>query len=184
MEGSVRAIADRSGTEVDDELLLGQWTVDPTPSGMRASDPYAHAADTAAALPEALDGMDIEMVATFDKDQLRDVPVPDNVRTVDHLPLDPLLPSSAALIHHGGTNSFNAAAAMGVPPADRVRRQRLHRHRRRGRQEDVHDAAHGRSPKYLIERGTGFTLDHGDHPRSRTAHRGPPLAYLTARRQR
>ncbi|MFJ5933059.1 hypothetical protein [Streptomyces sp. NPDC093071] len=122
MEGPARAIADRSGTEVDDELLLGQWTVDPTPSGRRASDPYAHAADTAAALPEALDGMDIKMVATFDKDQLRDVPVPDNVRTVDHLPLDPLR--------------------------------------------------------------TDFTLDHGDHLRSRTAHRGPPLAYLTARRQR
>ncbi|WP_370024288.1 nucleotide disphospho-sugar-binding domain-containing protein [Planotetraspora sp. GP83] len=34
---AVRPLADRYGVEVDDELLLGQWTVDPIPEEMRLS---------------------------------------------------------------------------------------------------------------------------------------------------
>ncbi|MER7911285.1 nucleotide disphospho-sugar-binding domain-containing protein [Streptomyces sp. NPDC096068] len=214
MEGSVRAIADRYGMEVDDELLLGQWTVDPTPSGMRLPTrtrtlpmqwmPYTGAAPIpdwlyarperprvtmslgmsmraffeesrprVEALLETVDGMDIEVVATFNKDQLRDIPVPDNVRTVDYLPLNLLLPSSAALIHHGGTGSFNAAAAMGVPQLITSDANDFTTIDDEGNKKTFTTQHMDVPPttKYLVERGAGFTLDHGELSRSEMRER-------------
>ncbi|WP_410809061.1 nucleotide disphospho-sugar-binding domain-containing protein [Micromonospora sp. 067-2] len=41
--------------------------------------------------------------------------LPENVRVVDWIPLDEALPSSAALIHHGGAGSVFGAFAAGLP---------------------------------------------------------------------
>ncbi|GAA0730920.1 DUF1205 domain-containing protein [Dactylosporangium roseum] len=69
-----------------------------------------------AALLEAVDGLDVEVVATFDADELRVVErVPDNVRPVDFVPLGALLPTCAAVVHHGGAGTFGAALEHGVP---------------------------------------------------------------------
>ncbi|MGW5849819.1 activator-dependent family glycosyltransferase [Streptomyces sp. NPDC055254] len=64
----------------------------------------------------ALAGADAEVVATLNKAQLASVTeVPDNVRVVDFVPLEALLPSCSAVIHHGGAGTFNTALSCGVP---------------------------------------------------------------------
>ncbi|PWS39777.1 glycosyl transferase family 28 [Streptomyces sp. ZEA17I] len=60
--------------------------------------------------------LDIEVVATLNARQLATLgELPANVRAVDFVPLDALLPSCAAIIHHGGSGSFKTALAHGVP---------------------------------------------------------------------
>ena len=70
-----------------------------------------------AKLMEAVADLDIEVVATLDDNQLLDVPggVPANVRTVDYVPLDQLLPTCSALISHGSIATVVAAMSKGVP---------------------------------------------------------------------
>lgn len=70
-----------------------------------------------AKLMEAIAGLDIEVVATLNENQLLDVPgdVPDNVRVVDYMPLEQLLPTCSATISHGAIGTFMAAVAKGVP---------------------------------------------------------------------
>ncbi|MGW6458102.1 activator-dependent family glycosyltransferase [Streptomyces sp. NPDC055078] len=64
----------------------------------------------------AVDGWDVEVIATLNEAQLASVTkVPDNVRVVDFVPLDALLPSCSAVIHHGGAGTFNTALSCGVP---------------------------------------------------------------------
>ncbi|MFD8880985.1 nucleotide disphospho-sugar-binding domain-containing protein, partial [Streptomyces erythrochromogenes] len=64
----------------------------------------------------ALAGVDAEVVATLNAAQLASVTeVPDNVRVVDFVPLETLLPSCSAVIHHGGAGTFNTALSCGVP---------------------------------------------------------------------
>ncbi|MFB7086476.1 activator-dependent family glycosyltransferase [Streptomyces sp. NPDC056296] len=64
----------------------------------------------------AVAGEDVEVVATLNKAQLASVTeVPDNVRVVDFVPLETLLPSCSAVIHHGGAGTFNTALSCGVP---------------------------------------------------------------------
>ncbi|NEE11356.1 DUF1205 domain-containing protein, partial [Streptomyces sp. SID7499] len=65
---------------------------------------------------EMVDGLDIEAVATLDASQLAVADrIPDNVRTVDYLPLTELLPTCSAVIHHGGHGSFGAALVNRIP---------------------------------------------------------------------
>jgi L-rhodinosyltransferase/glycosyltransferase len=75
--------------------------------------------DTGFPIQEMLDSvadLDIELVATLNRAQLTGVDrIPDNVRVVDFVPLNQLLPSCAAIIHHGGWGTFSAAATHGVP---------------------------------------------------------------------
>ncbi|GAA2719566.1 MULTISPECIES: activator-dependent family glycosyltransferase [Streptomyces] len=68
-------------------------------------------------LLEAVAGLDdVEVVATLNENQLKDFDtLPDNVRAVDFVPLDALLPSCSAVIHHGGSGSFGTAMVHGVP---------------------------------------------------------------------
>lgn len=68
-------------------------------------------------LLEAVAGLDdVEVVATLNEKQLKDFEtLPDNVRAVDFVPLDALLPSCDAVIHHGGAGSFGTAMLNGVP---------------------------------------------------------------------
>ncbi|MYT37411.1 activator-dependent family glycosyltransferase [Streptomyces sp. SID8356] len=65
---------------------------------------------------DAVSGLDAEVVATVDPAERELIPsVPDNVRLVDHVPLDVLLPTCAAILHHGGAGTWATAAASGVP---------------------------------------------------------------------
>ncbi|MFI5807676.1 nucleotide disphospho-sugar-binding domain-containing protein [Streptomyces sp. NPDC051561] len=64
---------------------------------------------------QALGGLDIDVVATLNDEQLAGVTVPDNVRTLGFLPLNQLLPTCDAVIHHGGGGTTAAAVAHRVP---------------------------------------------------------------------
>ncbi|PWS39781.1 glycosyl transferase family 28 [Streptomyces sp. ZEA17I] len=69
-----------------------------------------------AELLEAVADLDIEVIATLDASQLPPgARVPGNVRVVDHVPLDALLPTCAAIVHHGGAGTLQTAQLHGVP---------------------------------------------------------------------
>ncbi|MDI1461447.1 DUF1205 domain-containing protein [Catellatospora sp. KI3] len=70
----------------------------------------------AAELLAAVAEVDAEVIATFNAKQLESVPsIPDNVRIVDFVPLGALLPSCAAIVHHGGAGTFATAVECGTP---------------------------------------------------------------------
>ncbi|GAA2427511.1 activator-dependent family glycosyltransferase [Streptomyces macrosporus] len=158
MAAMMRPLLERFGQDFAEELLVGQWTVDPTPQRLRLPVdlnyvpvrwvPYNGAAAVpewlrerperprvcltlgvsgrkffadddvpVAELLETVAGLDVELVATLDRDQLAAsrVEVPANVRTVDYLPLNLVLPTCSAIVHHGGAGTFVAAAAHRVP---------------------------------------------------------------------
>jgi len=67
-------------------------------------------------LLEAIASLDVELVATISdvqRDKLERVP--DNARLVPYVPLQALLPTCAALIHHGGVGTMITAAQHAVP---------------------------------------------------------------------
>jgi glycosyltransferase (activator-dependent family) len=102
---------------------------------------------TVADLLDALADFDIELIATLNAEQLASVSrLPDNVRAVDFIPLNELLPSCAAIIHHGGFGTTGNVLVHGVPniviPAP------------------WWDAA--RLAKLLEDRGAGLLLEHAD----------------------
>ncbi|MGH3939774.1 MAG: activator-dependent family glycosyltransferase [Pseudonocardiaceae bacterium] len=67
-------------------------------------------------LLEAVAGLDVEVVATLDARQMKSLPtIPENVRVVDFVPLNALLPSCSAIIHHGGSGTLTTACLHGVP---------------------------------------------------------------------
>lgn len=67
-------------------------------------------------LLEAVDGLDADVIATLNDNQLAEVStVPDNVHVMEYVPLDQLLPTCSAIIHHGSTGTFAAACAAGIP---------------------------------------------------------------------
>ncbi|GIJ22949.1 nucleotide disphospho-sugar-binding domain-containing protein [Micromonospora lutea] len=152
----VRPLADRYGVELDDELLVGQWTLDTAPPGLELPTrtrkvplryvPYNGAApvpdwlrepaerpricltlgesyrrfirgdwNRTPMLLEALADLDVDVVATLNDVQLDGRIPPPNVRTLDYLPLNLILPTCAAVIHHGGLGTFQAAVAARVP---------------------------------------------------------------------
>ncbi|HZM78187.1 MAG TPA: nucleotide disphospho-sugar-binding domain-containing protein [Candidatus Limnocylindrales bacterium] len=156
---AVAPVADRYGLELDDELMFGQWTVDPTPPAVRLAQtsrvartvsvrrvPYAGAGvlpdwlypvpkrprialsvgATArrfenpntlmiSSLFEMLSELDIEVVATLTDGEIAGQPIPDNVRTIDYMPLTQLLPTCSAIVHHGGGGTMAAAVAQRLP---------------------------------------------------------------------
>ncbi|MEV5762389.1 activator-dependent family glycosyltransferase [Streptomyces tendae] len=60
--------------------------------------------------------LDIEIVATLDAGQLDPaVSLPANVHIVDFVPLNELLPTCSAIIHHGGFGTLGNAMVHGVP---------------------------------------------------------------------
>ena len=65
---------------------------------------------------KALDGLDIEVVATLNSLQLDGVEkVPENVRLIEWVNLTHLLPTCSAMIHHGGIGTYSAAVPAKVP---------------------------------------------------------------------
>lgn len=153
----VRPLAERYGIEVDDELLYGQWSIDPMPPGMRlpttaVTVPMRYVPFTGAVpferwlheppqvprvaltlgestrrfikgdwgrapkIIEAVADLDVEMIATLNSLQLEGIErLPGNVRAIDWVALTHLLPTCAAVIHHGGIGTFGAACAFKVP---------------------------------------------------------------------
>jgi glycosyltransferase (activator-dependent family) len=181
-------VARRYGLEVDDELLLGQWTVDPTPVAARLPVhtntvsmrrvPYTGAAVSpgwlyprperprvalslgasgrpfnarnAALISDVLDAvadLDVEVVGTLNAMELEGLTVPPNVRTIDYLPLNQLLPTCSAIIHHGGGGTLTSALIQQIP-------QLL------VEGEGLESRAYAR---YLLEHGAGLTVRHPEH---------------------
>ncbi|MET9374329.1 activator-dependent family glycosyltransferase [Streptomyces sp. NPDC002992] len=145
------------GRGFDEELVVGQWTVDPVPTSLALPlhvprvpvryVPYNGTAVVPGWLDEtpgrrricltlgvsfrevvgedqasvgellaAVADLDVEVVATLNAEQLAALgPLPPNVRAVDFVPLNELLPSCSAIIHHGGAGTFLTALAHGVP---------------------------------------------------------------------
>ncbi|MEU4806658.1 activator-dependent family glycosyltransferase [Actinosynnema sp. NPDC023587] len=65
---------------------------------------------------ESLADLDVEVVATVaDKERHRVAAVPGNARVVPYVPLHSLLPTCAAVIHHGGAGTVSTALLHGVP---------------------------------------------------------------------
>ncbi|MFG3215623.1 activator-dependent family glycosyltransferase [Streptomyces tendae] len=88
--------------------LLGGDRVSGT--GAAASDP------TVLDMAEALAGLDAEIVVTLKSGQLSEGHrLPDNVHAVDFVPLDALLPTCGAVIHHGGFGTVGNVLTHGVP---------------------------------------------------------------------
>ncbi|MDT0436247.1 MULTISPECIES: nucleotide disphospho-sugar-binding domain-containing protein [Streptomyces] len=152
---AVSRAALRHGVTVDDELLLGQLTLDPTPKALRLATPastvsmrrvpytgadtvpewlhqgvdrprvalslgmsgreYATDAGLVTKLLAMVDGLDADVVATFDAAQLAGQRVPENVRALDYVPFNQLLPTCSAVVHHGGSGTVMAAVAHRVP---------------------------------------------------------------------
>ncbi|SEF65313.1 glycosyltransferase, activator-dependent family [Thermomonospora echinospora] len=148
---------DRYGCGYSEDLMLGQWTIDPVPSSMRLPVdlpyvpvrfvPYNGRAElpgwlrrsperrricltlglsfremlggdrvSVAELLDAVADLDVEVVATLNAEQLAGVDkVPDNVRAVDFVPLNELLPGCLAIVHQGGFGQVQTAMAHGVP---------------------------------------------------------------------
>ncbi|GGK26486.1 glycosyl transferase [Streptomyces camponoticapitis] len=103
--------------------------------------------DSEVAISDLLDmvsDLDVELVATLNSSQLASLSgVPDNVRTVDYLPLNQLLPSCSAIIHHGGYGTYAAAVAHRVPQLITW--------------EEGGDAMV--TARYVTERGAGLAMD-------------------------
>jgi L-2-deoxyfucosyltransferase/glycosyltransferase DesVII len=66
-------------------------------------------------LLDGLGGMDIEVVATLNTEQLAGVRVPDNVRAAGFVPMNELLASCSAIVHQGGGATVGNAVVNGVP---------------------------------------------------------------------
>jgi glycosyltransferase (activator-dependent family) len=145
------------GVSFDEDLVTGQWTIDPLPpllgtgapvrrvpvrhvpyngtavirDWMRATPARPRVCLTLGSsntesfggdyvsLPAMLDSvadLDIEVVAALVAAQREALPaVPGNVRVVESVALHTLLPTCAAIVHHGGFGSYAAALVAGVP---------------------------------------------------------------------
>jgi len=67
-------------------------------------------------LADVAGDLDAEFVVTLDNAEAEQLgALPDNVRPVSYTPLNALLATSAAIIHHGGSGSTMTSLAMGVP---------------------------------------------------------------------
>lgn len=78
--------------------------------GVTMQDSKVAAADN---LFDAVADLDVEVIATIGAEQQGSLP--DNVRAVDFAPMNVLLPTCSAIIHHGGAGTFAAALEHGVP---------------------------------------------------------------------
>ncbi len=206
---TVAPAAERHGVEVDRELLLGQWTIDPLPAGLRLPTatrtvpmrwvPYSGQTpapawlhgprdrkrialtlgqsrrlvmkggwDHVPALLEMVSEVDAEVVATLNAVQLEGVDaVPDNVRLVDYVPLNQLLPTCDAILHHGGVGTFSAAAGLGVPQlildADGEGSLLADGEESQEWAQAAKDLESSETAGWVVAQGAGLTLDFARH---------------------
>ena len=203
---AVRPVALRHGLEVDEDLLLGQRTLDPLPQALRLSKrvtsipvrgiPYTggsmkpewlyarpqrprvavtlglsvrlwqEGGDTRVPkVLEAISDLDVEVVATLSEGQIAATTVPDNVRVVEFVPLNQLLPTCSAIIYHGAGGTFRAAEAAGIPQMI-IDTDEPHRQIFSGAGENLKVSNADRHQdswllsKYLTERGAGIRMNH------------------------
>ncbi|HWM06978.1 MAG TPA: activator-dependent family glycosyltransferase [Actinophytocola sp.] len=64
---------------------------------------------------DAVDGLDVELVATVSDEARKQLRVPENARLVSYVPLQALLPTCSAAIHHTGVGTLATATMCGVP---------------------------------------------------------------------
>jgi glycosyltransferase (activator-dependent family) len=83
--------------------------------GLSHRDATLEGGSAAQALFDAVADLDVEVIATLNSQQIGSATVPDNVRAVDFVPLNALLPSCSAFVHEGGTGAFAGALEHGVP---------------------------------------------------------------------
>ena len=84
--------------------------------GMSGRDLFGGDQVSVADLVQAVAELDIELVATLNADQLATVgTLPDNVRAVDFVPLNDLLPTCSAIIQHGGFGTLGNVLVHGIP---------------------------------------------------------------------
>ncbi|MFE5796138.1 activator-dependent family glycosyltransferase [Streptomyces sp. NPDC056503] len=124
--------------------------------GMTAREVLGGDAFSVTDLLDALGELDIEVIATLNADQLGGGHrLPPNVKALDFVPLNDLLPSCSAVIHHGGFGTLGNALVHGVPQIIAP-----------GRYWDEVDFG-----RHLEARGAGLLLDHeelsGDALKSR-----------------
>lgn len=99
--------------------------------------------------------LDVEVVATLGAEHFSSLSdIPGNVRLVEFVPLNEILPSCSAIIHHGGTGTIANALAHGVPQLVIP-----------GWLWDERGAA-----RHLVDRGVGLMVD----PAEFSATAGPP----------
>jgi hypothetical protein len=82
--------------------------------GMSHRDAKSGKAPSARGLFDAVADLDVEVIATLDSAQLDAAVLPDNVRAVDFVPLNALLPTCSAIVHSGGAGTFASALEYGV----------------------------------------------------------------------
>ncbi|PYC63452.1 glycosyl transferase family 28 [Micromonospora arborensis] len=83
--------------------------------GMSGRDLFGGDQVSVVELVTALATLDVEVVATLTAGQLDGARLPDNVRVVDFVPLNDLLPTCAAIVQHGGFGTLGNVLTHGVP---------------------------------------------------------------------
>ncbi|MDN3354701.1 nucleotide disphospho-sugar-binding domain-containing protein [Actinomadura sp. DC4] len=64
----------------------------------------------------AVAGLDVEVIATLAPESVADLPgIPDNVRVVEFVPMNTLLATCSAILHHGGAGTVFSALEHGIP---------------------------------------------------------------------
>ncbi len=100
--------------------VLPEWLLEPPRRGRVAvsfgSLEAAHGSGGLARLAEAAGDVDAEFViATGDPDRLPRDELPPNVRILGRMPLNALLQTCSAAVHHGGSGSALTCGALGIP---------------------------------------------------------------------
>jgi L-2-deoxyfucosyltransferase len=97
------------------QSTVPQWLQEPPRKGRRVCITLGVAHREVLGADRASIGDLLEAVAGLDDVEVVFDTLPDNVRAVDFVPLDALLPTCDAVIHHGGSGSFGTAMIHAVP---------------------------------------------------------------------
>ncbi|MFJ8085522.1 nucleotide disphospho-sugar-binding domain-containing protein [Streptomyces sp. NPDC096205] len=124
LEETMQQLLEPYGLPYAEELVLGQWTVDPMPPGMRLSAPGVRYENVrwvpyggGGSIPERLRGRPLGPRVWVAGEEFADALRELDLELVGPLdaPWARLLPSCSAVVHHGGAEVFASAAAAGVP---------------------------------------------------------------------
>ncbi len=104
-------------------MAIPRWVLEPPPRprvmltlGISNRQTLGVEETSVADLLDGLADLDVEVVATLDATQLASVQkVPDNLRTVDFVPMNELLAGCSAIVHQGGGATIGNAVVNAVP---------------------------------------------------------------------